>query len=77
MKKRILGILAAAVALLCVLAFLATCAAWLLMDAHLSLPFLDKVVGVEALLACGSAFLLLCMVAFAIYVSFRRAPHIS
>lgn len=73
MKKKLICILAVSVAIFCVLAFLATCAALVLMDAPLPLPFLDKLVGVEALLACGTAFLMVCMIAFSFYVSYRRS----
>ena len=76
MKKRLVCLLAAVVACLCILAFFATCAALFLMDGAPSLPFLDKVVGVEALLTCGSGFLVLGMIAFSLYVSFRRTAHI-
>ena len=73
MRKNFVRALAAPVAFLCVLAFLATCAAWFLIDADLALPFPERVVGVELLLACGTVFLVLCMIAFLLYVSYRRA----
>ena len=75
MRKKLVHILAVSVASLCVLAFLATCAALILMDANLALPFLVKLDGVGLLLACGTAFLLLCMVAFSLYVTYRRRAH--
>jgi hypothetical protein len=76
MQRKLVSVLGAAVALLCVLAFLATCAAWILLDAHLTLPFLDKAVGVELLLTCGSAFLVLCIIAFLLYISCRRTQRV-
>ena len=67
--------LGAVVAFLCILAFRATCAAWILMDAQIALPFLEKVDGATLLLTCGSAFLVLCMIAFSFYVSYRHAAQ--
>ena len=75
MHNRNMRVLAAFVALFCVLAFFATCAAWFLLDAQIALPFLEKAVGVEALLVCGSALLVLCMICFSVYVMHRRARH--
>ena len=73
MHSRLACVLTAFVALFCVLALCATCAAWFLLDAPLTLSFLDKVFGAELLLVCGSVFLVLGMVTFSVYVLRRSA----